>query len=253
MKGDINIMRTDNFNQQAKMLGIEINQEQERMFGQYYEQLLHWNELMNLTGITQREEVYEKHFLDSLSLVKVIDLEKENFILDIGTGAGFPGIPLKIVFPHLRIVLLDSLGKRVDFLESLIEHLGLEGIVAYHGRAEDFAKKEEFRQQFDIVVSRAVSNLSTLSEYSLPFVRVGGFFIPYKSGDVEEEIKNSVYAIEILGGKLRECISFELPETSISRCLLKIEKVLDTPEKYPRRAGKPEKRPISENCKPVSV
>ena len=233
------------FIQQTRELGINIKQSQERTFEKYYKELLRWNERMNLTGITKRKEVYEKHFLDSLSLVKAIDLKKESFILDIGTGAGFPGIPLKIVFPHLRVVLLDSLRKRVDFLEHLINYLELDEIESYHGRAEDFAKEEEFRQQFDIVVSRAVSSLPILSEYSLPFVKVGGFFVPYKGGDVDEEVKNSIYAIEILGGKFQECISFELPMTNISRSLLKIEKVLDTPAKYPRRAGKAEKSPLS--------
>ena len=238
-------MNEEKFVQQARELGVEISQGQERMFGVYYEQLLRWNEIMNLTAITEREEVYEKHFLDSLSLAKVMDLMKDSFILDIGTGACFPGIPLKIVFPHLRVALLDSLGKRVSFLESVIEDLSLKGISAHHGRAEDFAKKEEFRQKFDIVVSRAVANLATLSEYSLPFVKPGGFFIPYKSGVVEEEVKTSSYAIEVLGGEIRGNVSFQLPMTKISRCLLKIEKVLETPEKYPRRAGKPEKHPLS--------
>jgi len=242
---------------------VELTKEKERMFEKYYKLLLFWNELMNLTGITEKDQVYEKHFLDSLSIVKILNIKKmsetvekvkkpseikeaeKGFrVLDIGTGAGFPGIPLKIVFPEIKMVLLDSLEKRVKFLSEVVKELEIELTSCLHGRAEDFAKKEEYRQGFDLVVSRAVADLSVLSEYALPFVKVGGSFVAYKSSDIKEEVENSENAIEILGGQIKEEITFNLPYTKVRRTLLRIEKVSDTPEKYPRRAGKPVKKPL---------
>ena len=225
-------------------LGITLSEEQKTQFLQYYELLVEWNSFMNLTAITEFDQVITKHFLDSLSLVKVCDVAQAGRILDVGTGAGFPGIPLKIVYPELEVVLLDSLNKRVKFLNAVIENLGLTGITAIHGRAEDIAKQKEYREGFDLVVSRAVANLSSLSEYCLPFVKTGGMFVPYKSGSVDTELSEASRAIKVLGGEYRDTVRFELPGTDIDRTLVVIEKVKETPKKYPRKAGTPSKEPI---------
>ena len=226
-------------------LSIELNEKQVEQFIKFYEILVEWNKVMNLTGITEYGEVVEKHFVDSLSLVKMIDINKCEKVIDIGTGAGFPGIPLKIAFPHLKITLLDSLNKRIKFLNTVIDELGLEDIKTIHGRAEDFAKQEEYREKYDLCVSRAVANLSTLSEYCLPYVSVDGMFISYKSGEIDEELKNSQKAIQILGGKIENSIKFELPGTDIGRSFVKISKIKNTAKKYPRKAGLPSKEPLS--------
>lgn len=233
------------FEEKLQAIGITLNDLQKKQFHQFYEMLVEWNKVMNLTGITEYEEVNEKHFVDSLSLVKAtIDVEKVETVIDIGTGAGFPGIPLKIAFPHLKVVLLDSLNKRIKFLNEVIETLGLENIKTIHGRAEDYAKQAEYREQFDLCVSRAVANLSTLSEYCLPYVKVGGLFVPYKSGEIDEEVLESKKAIHILGGKLDNVIKFQLPGTEIGRSFVKIEKTKNTSKKYPRKAGLPSKEPL---------
>lgn len=232
------------FEEKLAHLGIVLNDTQKEQFHRFYEILVEWNSFMNLTGITEYEEVNEKHFVDSVSLVKAVDLSKVKTVIDVGTGAGFPGIPLKIAFPHLEIVLLDSLNKRVKFLNEVIEQLGLTGIRAIHGRAEDYAKQKEYREQFDLCVSRAVANLSTLSEYCIPYVNVGGMFIPYKSGEIDEEVETSKKAIHILGGKLSEVVKFQLPGTDIGRSFVRIEKIQNTSKKYPRKAGLPAKEPL---------
>jgi len=232
------------FEEGLSQLEIKLSGRQIEQFIRYYEMLIEWNKLMNLTGITEYEDVINKHFIDSLSLVKATDLAGISSVIDIGTGAGFPGIPLKIAFPHLNIVLLDSLNKRINFLNAIIEELGLENIRTIHGRAEEFAQKEEYRECFDLCVSRAVANLSSLTEYCLPYVKEGGKFIPYKSGKIDEELANSKNAIFILGGKLEKEVEFELPRTDMSRNLVVIEKVKKTPKKYPRKAGLPTKSPI---------
>lgn len=236
--------QTDKFLAYLKEWKIELSDVQIEQFVQYYEMLVEKNKVMNLTGITEWEDVVRKHFVDSLALIKAVDLSKNFTILDMGTGAGFPGIPLKIAFPHLNIVLLDSLNKRIKFLQEVIDSLGLVGIEAYHGRAEEFAKKEEFREQFDYVVSRAVANLTTLSEYCIPYVKIGGGFVPYKSGEIAEELEGAKKAIEILGGKLLEVKKFSLPDSDIGRCLVVVEKVQSTKKKYPRAGGKPSKEPL---------
>lgn len=226
-------------------LSIELNEKQVKQFIKFYEMLVEWNKVMNLTGITEYDEVVEKHFVDSLSIVNVVDMNDIHKVIDIGTGAGFPGIPLKIAFPHLEITLLDSLNKRIKFLNAVIDELGLENIHTIHGRAEDFAKQENYREKYDLCVSRAVANLSTLSEYCLPYVAVDGMFVPYKSGDIEEELNNSKKAIQILGGKIENTFKFELPGTDIGRSFVKIKKVKNTAKKYPRKAGLPSKEPLS--------
>ena len=232
------------FENKLNELGICLTDKQKQQFDRFYELLVEWNGFMNLTGITEYEEVNEKHFVDSLSIIKAIDIEKVKTVIDIGTGAGFPGIPLKIAFPHLNIVLLDSLNKRINFLNTIIDELGLDDITTIHGRAEDFAKKPEYREKFDLCVSRAVANLSTLSEYCLPYVNLGGMFISYKSGEVDAEIEKSKKAIEILGGKLEKMVKFQLPGTEIGRSFVKIQKINNTAKKYPRKAGLPAKEPI---------
>lgn len=232
------------FESKLNALGISLTSRRQEQFVQFYELLVEWNKVMNLTGITEYEEVNEKHFIDSLSLVQAIDIDKVQTVIDIGTGAGFPGIPLKIAFPHLKIVLLDSLNKRINFLNTVIDELGLTEITTIHGRAEDYAKRAEYREQFDLCVSRAVANLSTLSEYCLPYVKTGGMFIPYKSGEIDDEVQQAKKAIHILGGKLDKVIKFQLPDTEISRSFVKINKVQNTAKKYPRKAGLPTKEPL---------
>lgn len=224
-----------------KSFGVELNEMQIKQFDKFYEMLVEKNKVMNLTGITEYEEVLEKHFLDSIAIYKEYKIGGK--LIDVGTGAGFPGIPLKIAFPDMEVVLLDSLNKRIKFLDEVIEELGLKKIETIHGRAEDFAVKTEYREHFDYCVSRAVANLSSLSEYCLPFVKVGGDFIPYKSGDIDIEVNNSKNAIKTLGGDLVEIKKFELP-TSGSRSFVRIEKVKNTNKKYPRKAGLPTKEPL---------
>ena len=198
---------------------------------------------MNLTGITEYDEVNEKHFLDSLMIVKSFDMSKVFSIIDIGTGAGFPGIPLKIVFPEIQVVLLDSLIKN-RFLDEVIQQLGLEKIETIHGRAEDFAKKTQYREKFDFCVSRAVANLATLSEYCLPYVKIGGYFVPYKSEDIDKEVEQAENSVQILGGTVEEVKKFKLPGTEIGRSIIKIKKIKPTAKKYPRKAGLPAKEPL---------
>lgn len=232
------------FESKLNELGITLTDKQKQQFDKFYELLVEWNKVMNLTGITEYEEVNEKHFVDSLSIVKAIDIEKVKTVIDIGTGAGFPGIPLKIAFPHLKVVLLDSLNKRINFLNVVIAELGLTDIKTIHGRAEDYAKQTEYREKFDLCVSRAVANLSTLSEYCLPYVSVDGLFVPYKSGEIDEEMGNSKKAVKILGGKIENVVKFQLPGTEIGRSFVKVKKITNTNKKYPRKAGLPTKEPL---------
>ncbi len=225
-------------------LGICLNEFQLKQFMRYYALLVEWNSFMNLTAITEYDEVCMKHFLDSLSLCKALDCTQELTVIDVGTGAGFPGIPLKIAFPNLSITLLDSLGKRVNFLKEVIGALGLEGIEAIHGRAEDYAKPNMLREQFDVCVSRAVANLSSLSEYCIPYVKVGGLFISYKSEKLAEEKAADEHAVSLLGGEFLEQVEFFLPNSDIYRNLVVIKKGKCTPKKYPRKAGVPTKEPL---------
>lgn len=236
-----------NFYVDLGKLGIILSDLQVEQFLLYYEMLVEKNKVMNLTAITEFDEVLKKHFIDSLSLVKACNLSEkksEVSLMDIGTGAGFPGIPLKIAFPHLKITLMDSLHKRVEFLKEVIVNLGLSEIDALHGRAEDYAKPDQLREKFDLCISRAVAHLSVLSEYCLPYVKVGGNFVSYKSAEVEEEVQQAKKAIHVLGGKVVNVQKFTLPGTEVSRSLVQIEKQKKTPKGYPRKSGTPSKSPI---------
>lgn len=231
------------FLKQLTEIGIELSEYQYQQFFDYYDMLLEKNKVMNLTAITDLSEVISKHFIDSLTIAKYYHFSNQR-VLDLGTGAGFPGIPLKIVFPELSIVLLDSLNKRLTFLNDVIRDLKLSNIVTLHGRAEDFGHDVMYREQFDLCVSRAVAKLSSLSEYCLPYVKIGGHFISYKSGKAEEEIIEAKKAIRILGAKVKETNVFYLPTTDMERTIINIEKITHTPRQYPRSAGKPAKQPI---------
>lgn len=227
-------------------MGIELSELQVKRFNRYYDMLIETNKVMNLTAITEYKDVVIKHFADSLLLCKCIDINKFSSIIDVGTGAGFPGIPLKIIYPHLNITLLDSLNKRVNFLKNVVEELDLENVLCIHGRAEDFGHNENYREKFDICVSRAVANLSTLSEYCTPFVNVGGYFVSYKSADVEEEVNNAKKAIKILNCKIEKVSDVNLPGTDDTmRKFVLIKKEDNTAKKYPRKSGVPSKTPLS--------
>lgn len=234
--------------EKAAELDIELSSRQINQFEVYYEMLIETNKVMNLTAITELDEVITKHFLDSLALAKVyLDIcnpDNNLKVLDLGTGAGFPGIPLKIAFPYLQVTLMDSLNKRVKFLQSVIDKLELCDINGVHGRAEEAARNAAYRESFDLCVSRAVANLSTLSEYCLPFVKVGGKFISYKSADIEEELDSAKKAINVLGGKLTTVKKLTLPDSDIERSFVLIDKVRNTPKAYPRKAGTASKEPI---------
>lgn len=232
----------DKFIEELNKISISLTDVQLEQFRIYYEMLVEKNKVMNLTGITEWDEVLEKHFLDSISLIRAVNLNQELSVMDMGTGAGFPGIPLKIAFPKLKVTLADSLNKRVLFLQEVIDALKLEGIEAIHGRAEDLARDKKYREQYDLSVSRAVANLSTLSEYCLPFVKIGGQFISYKSGEIEEELAASKSAFFLLGGKIKDTVKFELGESG--RSFIIIDKVNGTPKTYPRKAGTPSKKPL---------
>lgn len=238
---DLNL---DFFRRELKEWNIELSEIQEKQLLTYFKMLTEWNEVMNLTAITEFKEVFQKHFLDSMSLIQVFDVSKKATVIDVGTGAGFPGLVLKIVYPDLQVTLLDSLNKRINFLNAVIQELVLTGVETIHGRAEDFAKPGKLRESFDLCVSRAVANLSTLSEYALPFVKVGGKFISYKSEKLSEELEKAGKAIKLLGGEVVEQKDFYLPETDIYRNLLVIEKKAVTPKIFPRKAGTAAKEPI---------
>lgn len=232
----------DKFIEEVNKISIDLTENQLEQFRIYYDMLVEKNKVMNLTGITEWEEVLEKHFLDSISLIRAVDLNQTLTVMDMGTGAGFPGIPLKIAFPNLKVTLADSLNKRVLFLQEVIDSLKLEDIEAIHGRAEDLARDIKYREKYDLSVSRAVANLSTLSEYCLPFVKIGGQFISYKSGEIEEEVSTSKSAVFLLGGKIKDTVKFELGESG--RSFIIIDKVNGTPKTYPRKAGTPSKKPL---------
>lgn len=237
----MNTYNTDKFVAGLNTIGIMLTDKQMQQFLTYYEMLVEKNKVMNLTAITEFDEVIEKHFLDSLQIAKYVDLDGKTLI-DIGTGAGFPGIPLKIAFPQLKVVLLDSLNKRIKFLDEVIHEFGLKDVETLHGRAEDYGKHVDYREQFDFCVSRAVANLSSLSEYCIPFVKKEGYFIPYKSGNIDEELQSANKAVFLLGGKMERVEKFALEDSQ--RSFVFIKKVNNTAKKYPRKAGLPTKEPL---------
>lgn len=230
----------------AEKWKIELSDHQLDQFQMYYGMLVETNKVMNLTTVTELSEVITRHFLDSIALGQIMPeiREQELSLLDLGTGAGFPGLPLKIVFPNLSVTLMDSLNKRIHFLERVTEELGLQEIRCVHGRAEESARQEIYRQKFDLCVSRAVANLSVLCEYCLPFVRVGGSLIAYKSAEIEGEAAQAEHAIKLLGGRLKTIQKLEIPDTGITRSFVWIEKVKNTPKTYPRKAGTAKKSPL---------
>lgn len=228
----------------AAQIGVELNDTQLLQFEQYYALLLEWNRVMNLTAITEKQDVIMKHFIDSLLLSKYKNFHERLRVIDVGTGAGFPGIPLKIAFPELEITLMDALNKRLKFLDAVIQELSLKDIQTVHSRAEDGGKNEFYREQYDIAVSRAVANLSSLSEFCIPFVKVGGYFIPYKSGALEEELKSGKKAIRLLGGSIENIFSTVLPETEMERKFVFVKKIEPTPSVYPRKSGMAVKKPL---------
>ncbi len=239
-----NQQRIDLLAGDLKLFHISLSAKQTEQILQYYELLVEWNQVMNLTAITEYEDVVKKHFVDSISIVKACDMNNVLSVIDVGTGAGFPGLVLKVVFPNIHVTLLDSLNKRIRFLDHVIEVLGLTGVETIHGRAEDYAREDRLRETFDLCVSRAVAHLSTLSEYCIPFVRQGGLFVSYKSEKIAEEVKEASKAISILGGNLETQVEFTLPNSDIYRNFVRIKKEKATPLKYPRKAGLPSKEPL---------
>lgn len=239
MKYDFNKMRAS-----MEAFGLSLTLEMEDMFSDYYDLLIEWNGYMNLTAITEFDMVVEKHFIDSIALGAFFNLNQKLKVIDLGTGAGFPGLPLKIVFPDLNILLLDSLNKRIRFLDKVIDKLCLNDISALHGRAEDTAQMQEYREQYQLCLSRAVASMALLSEYCLPFVSLDGFFISYKSSEVNEELEKGRGAIELLGGSIVDVKNYTLPNTDYKRSIVFIKKVGFTNKCYPRKAGIPKKQPL---------
>ena len=230
------------FNEMQKKLTIKLSVEQLEKFYSYMSLLLEWNEKMNLTAITEPNEIILKHFVDSLTILN--EINNNSKVVDVGTGAGFPGIPLSIANESLKITLVDSLNKRLIFLQEVIDKLELKNIEIVHSRAEDFGQNKKYRESFDIATSRAVANLSTLSEYLIPLVKINGKCICMKASDVEEEINQAKNAINVLGGTIEKIEEFKLPESDIGRTIIIINKQKNTPAKYPRKAGTPSKEPI---------
>lgn len=225
-------------------MDFAVDEEKINQLNKYYEMLVEKNKVMNLTAITEYDEVVIKHFVDSLAISKVYDMIPVKNIIDIGTGAGFPGMVLKIFYPDIQFTLLDSLNKRVGFLKEVADELSLNKIDAIHGRAEDYARQPNHREKYDLCVSRAVANLSTLAEYSLPFVKKGGYFVAYKAEDCLDEVKAAEKAISMLGGKIENTVMYKIPNSDITRAFVIIKKVNSISGKYPRKAGLPAKEPL---------
>ncbi|WP_379137646.1 16S rRNA (guanine(527)-N(7))-methyltransferase RsmG [Paenibacillus sp. sgz500958] len=234
----------EQFKQRLQDHGILLQSSQLEQFERYFQELVSWNEKMNLTGITEREQVYTKHFYDSISLAFHLDMNNVKKLADIGSGAGFPGIPLKICFPHLKLTIVDSLNKRISFLQHVCNELKLEGVQLIHGRAEDVARQPEHRDAYDLVTARAVARLSLLNEFCLPFTAVNGVFAAMKGSDPSEELKEAKFSLKELRGRLDKVESFSLPVDESARHIVLIHKTAPTPGKYPRKAGLPAKTPL---------
>lgn len=228
--------------EKSKDLGVSFFVEQLEQFFEYMKLLIEWNEKINLTAITEPDEIILKHFIDSITILK--EIKNDERIVDVGTGAGFPGIPLSIMNPTLKITLVDSLNKRLIFLQEVVKKLKLENIEIVHARAEELGQNKKYRESFDVATSRAVANLSTLSEYLIPLVKINGKVISMKAGDTQDEIDGAKKAIKVLGGKIEKVDEFNLPQTDIRRTIILIKKEEKTPNKYPRKAGTPSKDPI---------
>lgn len=237
-------MNIELFQSSLKEKGIELSEKQLSQFEKYFHLLVEWNEKMNLTAITEKEEVYLKHFYDSVTAAFYFNFKQDITVCDVGAGAGFPAIPLKICFPEIKLTVVDSLNKRIGFLEHVVKELGLENVSMFHDRAETFAHRPEFRQQFDLVMARAVARLSVLSELCLPLVKKGGYFLGMKGANLPEEVKDGEKAVKLLGGKIEDVHSFLLPIEESERNIVIIEKIKETPKKFPRKPGTPNKSPI---------
>ena len=231
-------------NEACQRMGLSFDESKYNKFIKYKDLVKEWNEKINLTAITDDEEIIKKHFIDSIKVYKCDYVKNAKSIIDIGTGGGFPGIPMRIVKEDSSIVLLDSLNKRINFLNEVIEQLNLPDIRTIHGRAEDFAQTPEYRQKFDLAVSRAVANLTVLLEFCLPYVKVGGCFVALKGPAIEEELKDAEVALKVLGGKVEEIIEVDIEGSDLKHNLLVVKKIKDTPKKYPRKAGMVTKNPI---------
>jgi len=234
----------DEFKEKADTIEVQLNNEQLESFSKFMGFMIKWNDRVRLTSITEETEVIDKHFIDSLTALKANVIKDNDKILDLGTGGGFPGIPLKFINPTIDLTMLDSRLKKIEYLKEVIDAFALENTIAIHGRAEDYGQLPNYREQFDIVVSRAVANLTVLSEYCLPFVKKEGYFIAMKGTKSDEELNEAKKAIKILGGSIQEVLEFKLPDTDYDRSIILIKKVNSTPKKYPRNPGKPKKSPI---------
>ena len=228
--------------EKSSTMGVRFSVEQIDKFYKYMNLLIEWNEKINLTAITEPSEIILKHFIDSITILK--EIEDGSILVDVGTGAGFPGVPLSIMNPTLKITLVDSLNKRLIFLQEVVKELKLENVELIHARAEEFGQNKKYREKFDIATSRAVANLSSLSEYLVPLVKIGGKVISMKAGNAEQEIEEAQTAIKVLGGCIKKIDEFNLPQSNIERTIITIDKVKNTPNKYPRKAGTPTKEPI---------
>ncbi|ADP34633.1 MULTISPECIES: 16S rRNA (guanine(527)-N(7))-methyltransferase RsmG [Bacillus] len=237
-------MNIEEFTSGLAEKGISLSSRQLEQFELYYEMLVEWNEKINLTSITEKKEVYLKHFYDSITAAFYVDFKQVNTICDVGAGAGFPSLPIKICFPHLQVSIVDSLNKRITFLEKLAEALQLENTSFYHDRAETFGQRQDLRESYDIVTARAVARLSVLSELCLPLVKKNGLFVALKAASAEEELKAGKKAITTLGGELEQVHSFKLPLEESDRNIIVMRKKKNTPKKYPRKPGTPNKSPI---------
>lgn len=237
-------MDEQTFIQELNKHDIELTEKQLEKFHIYYEELIKWNEKMNLTAIVEKNEVYLKHFYDSIALSFYVDVNDVQTFCDVGAGAGFPSIPLKIIYPHLNVTIVDSLKKRITFLEALVSKLKLEGIQLVHARAEDFGQQQKYRENFDLVTARAVARMAVLTEYCLPLSKVGGIFAALKGANIDEELQEGERAIKVLGGRLKEHHKYFLPIEQSERSIVTIEKIHRTKKKYPRKAGLPAKNPI---------